>query len=220
MSLARRAAVARAVLDRGWRPDPPAEKHGNAVSEQVFAPIRAREVLYPANLLTLARLLLVPLIVRSLQQGTQRRATLLIGAALLTDVIDGPIARARGEVSELGKVLDPVTDKLLLNATALTLARRQGFPAWVAGLLIVRDVAILLGSAAIYRKRTRIEVAQPVGKLTTVAFGLALLLHMLGGARRSRWALLPAIALLAGSAIAYGRTFARVLGELPARRSG
>jgi CDP-diacylglycerol---glycerol-3-phosphate 3-phosphatidyltransferase len=170
--------------------------------------VQLRELLYPANLLTYTRLLLVPLIVRDLPRpDRQRRAKLLLAAALFTDLIDGPIARHRGEVSEIGKVLDPITDKLLLNGTMFSLAQSGRFPRWIANLLLVRDIAILIGSALIFHRHTEIKMAQPLGKASTLGFGLALLLYLFDGPRSGRPVLHLALLALAGSVVQYGRTF-------------
>lgn len=169
-------------------------------------------MLYPANLLTIARLLLVPIILRDLRYRERRgRAFAMIAAALFTDIIDGPIARSRGEVSNLGKVIDPITDKLLLNGSVITLSRAGEFPRWVAALLLIRDIAILLGGLTIYRRRTEIQMAQPLGKATTVAFGAALLVHLALGPRRGRPFFYVALLAMAGSVIQYARTLYQAL---------
>ncbi|HEU5089609.1 MAG TPA: CDP-alcohol phosphatidyltransferase family protein [Roseiflexaceae bacterium] len=173
-----------------------------------------RELLYPANLLTIVRLALVPVIARELQAMSTQRAACALAAAFFTDVIDGPIARARGEVSEMGKILDPISDKALLNVTAHFLVGRYGLPRWVAILLLVRDLAIVAGSTAIFQRSNRIEMSQPVGKFTTVAFGAGFLLHIAAGERWSRPVLALAALLLAASTVFYGKT---LIGSLSMR---
>jgi CDP-alcohol phosphatidyltransferase len=106
--------------------------------------IQRRELLYPSNMLTIARLALVPLTLNYLGRPERRRAALIcLAVTMLTDAIDGPIARARGEVSRLGEILDPIADKLLLDGAALILTRTRGFPWWVTALLLFRDVGIV-----------------------------------------------------------------------------
>lgn len=174
--------------------------------------IRLREILYPSNLLTLSRLLMVPAILHNLRYPDRRwRAVSLVGVALLTDALDGPIARQRHEVSSLGQVIDPITDKLLLNATALILSQKRGFPWWATIALFVRDILILLGSALIYRRKVEIAVAQPIGKAATASFGAALLAHTIDGTRSSRPILVVALATLVGSVIVYARLFIRAI---------
>jgi CDP-diacylglycerol--glycerol-3-phosphate 3-phosphatidyltransferase len=171
-----------------------------------------RELLYPANLLTIARLVLVPVILRDLRSREHhRRAGIVLAIALFSDIVDGPIARSRGEVSNVGKVLDPIADKLLLNGAAIAFVRAGRLPRWIAGMLLARDTAILIGSVVIYRRHTSIEMAQPLGKATTVAFGSALLLELLDRPQASRPMFLIALTTMLGSIIQYGRTFLRYL---------
>jgi len=94
----------------------------------------------------------------------------LFVAVVSTDWIDGAIARATGQVSELGKVLDPVADRLAIAAGLIALVVADAFPLWAALLILVRDVAILVaGIVLLAKRRARIEVRY-IGKVAT--FGL------------------------------------------------
>jgi CDP-diacylglycerol---glycerol-3-phosphate 3-phosphatidyltransferase len=167
-----------------------------------------REFVYPANLLTLARLLMLPAALRAMgQPDGQWRALGIFGVAMLTDVLDGPVARMRHEVSPLGKVLDPLADKLMIDLTALTLSRTRGFPWWATGLLLARDLAIILGGMLVYRRRAEITVAHPAGKLTTGALTAAMLLYTADGERSGRPALYVALVPFLVSMLVYGRQF-------------
>lgn len=167
-----------------------------------------REVLYPSNVLTYARLLLLPSTLRALwkPQGS-RRALLLMLIAMATDAVDGPIARMRGEESSLGQILDPIADKLVLDATAFTLSRRRGFPWWITGLLIFRDIGILLGALLVYRRKSHITLSQSAGKATTVALTAAALCYTADGPRSGRPVLLAALVPFVISFWQYGRRF-------------
>src|SRR5829696_3527001 len=96
------------------------------------------------------------------------RALGIFGGAMATDMLDGPVARMRREVSPLGQVLDPIADKLMIDAAAITLSQTRAFPWWATSLLLARDLAILLGSLFVYRRHAQISVADPAGKATTV----------------------------------------------------
>lgn len=171
---------------------------------------KLREFIYPANLLTLARLLMLPAAIRAILQPGQRwRALGLLGAAMATDAIDGTLARRRQEVSPLGQLLDPVADKLMINATALALTRARGFPLWGVLLLVGRDVALVLGGALIYRRRAEIVVAHPTGKATTLALTVAMLLYIADGPRSGRPALLLSLLPFAASIVVYARKLLR-----------
>ncbi|MFN8567915.1 MAG: CDP-alcohol phosphatidyltransferase family protein [Kouleothrix sp.] len=104
--------------------------------------------------------------------------------AMATDVLDGPVARMRHEVSPLGKVIDPIADKLMIDVTAVALSQTRGFPWWATALLLGRDAAIVLGSALLYRRHAGINMAHPTGKATTLALSAAMLLYLADGPRR------------------------------------
>ncbi|HSH78264.1 MAG TPA: CDP-alcohol phosphatidyltransferase family protein [Herpetosiphonaceae bacterium] len=139
-----------------------------------------RELVYPSNLLSLVRILLIwPTIRYLLEPRGRYKALGMIALGMATDVVDGPLARARGEVSGLGKLLDPIADKVTLNAVALSLARRNKFPRWVTYLLLARDAGILAGSTLIFRRSSYIATSVWAGKATTIALTGTLLLYIL-----------------------------------------
>lgn len=174
--------------------------------------IRLRELLYPSNLLTVARLLMLPAALRAMCHPEGRwRALSTLGIAMLTDVLDGPIARRRNEVSPLGQILDPIADKLMIDATAITLSSTRGFPWWATGALLFRDLGILLGGLLVLRRRDRITLAHPSGKLTTAALTGAMLLYIADGPRSGRPALYAALLPFASSMVVYMRSFLRLM---------
>jgi CDP-diacylglycerol---glycerol-3-phosphate 3-phosphatidyltransferase len=171
-----------------------------------------REFSYPANLLTLARLLMLPAAIHYMRQEDGRwRALGVFGGAMATDMLDGPVARMRQEVSPLGKLLDPIADKLMIDSAAITLSQTRAFPWWATGLLLARDLAILLGSLLVYRRRAQISVADPSGKATTVALAGAMILYLADGPRSGRPALYVALLPFAASLVVYARKFMQVV---------
>jgi CDP-diacylglycerol--glycerol-3-phosphate 3-phosphatidyltransferase len=167
-----------------------------------------REFIYPANLLTLARLLMLPAAIHYMHQEDGRwRALGVFGGAMATDMLDGPIARMRQEVSPLGKLLDPIADKLMIDAAAVTLSQTREFPWWATGLLLARDLAILLGSLLVYRRHAQISVADPAGKATTVALAGAMILYLADGSRSGKPALYVALLPFGASLVVYARKF-------------
>lgn len=173
-----------------------------------------RELAYPSNLLTLLRLLLLLPTLRYVGRSeTRLYALACMALAMLTDALDGEIARQRGEVSELGKILDPIADKLVIDSIALRLVQTHAFPRWVAGLLLFRDAGILLAALVVYQRRSRVVVAQLAGKSTTLALTLALLLYMADGARSGKPLLYLALVPFGLSFWQYGREFVRLMRE-------
>lgn len=174
--------------------------------------VEPREFLYPSNLLTLARLLLVPFTLAQLRRPERRRVALtFLALAMFTDAIDGPIARARGEVSRLGKLLDPIADKLLIDGSAIILSQTRGFPWWATGLLLFRDLGILAAAFIVIRRRDQITSAGGTGKLTTALLTLAALLYVADGPRSGKPALYLAMAPFALSFVQYGKRFIQAM---------
>jgi cardiolipin synthase len=96
------------------------------------------------NLLTAARLALVPVIAARVLGGSFRAALALTMVAGFTDGVDGLLARRFGWDSRLGAWLDPLADKALLVALFVALGRVGAFPWWLVGLVLARDAIILL----------------------------------------------------------------------------
>lgn len=97
------------------------------------------------NLLTFARILVIPLVLWLIDQGTPRDcvyAALVYSAAAITDLLDGWLARRMGIVSVLGKFLDPLADKLLVMASLVWLVPMGRIPEWAVVLLVGREISI------------------------------------------------------------------------------
>jgi cardiolipin synthase (CMP-forming) len=95
------------------------------------------------NLLTIARILMVPLLIWLIISGNFRFAFAIFVAAGITDAVDGFIAKNYGSVTELGTYLDPLADKLLLVSIYVTLGLQGVLPDWLVILVVSRDVMIV-----------------------------------------------------------------------------
>jgi CDP-diacylglycerol---glycerol-3-phosphate 3-phosphatidyltransferase len=97
------------------------------------------------NLLTVLRIMLVPVLVVALLGNTPAGdvlAAMVFALASLTDFIDGYLARARGSVTTFGKLMDPLADKLLIVAALISLVSLHRLAAWVAMVIITRELAV------------------------------------------------------------------------------
>ena len=97
------------------------------------------------NLLTLTRLFMVPVFLALLSKGRFRYALYVFCAAGLTDSLDGTIARWFDCRTEIGALLDPFADKLLLLSAFVALTFEDAIPGWLLGVVITRDVVIVFG---------------------------------------------------------------------------
>jgi CDP-diacylglycerol--glycerol-3-phosphate 3-phosphatidyltransferase len=97
------------------------------------------------NVLTVLRIMLVPVLVVALLGDTPAGdvlAAVVFALASLTDFVDGYLARARGSVTNFGKLMDPLADKLLIVAALIALVSLQRLPAWIAMVIITRELAV------------------------------------------------------------------------------
>jgi CDP-diacylglycerol--glycerol-3-phosphate 3-phosphatidyltransferase len=129
------------------------------------------------NLLTLFRILTVPVLVALLFSSsplTSFFAALIFSIASLTDLLDGYIARYQKSETAIGKLLDPMADKLLINSALIMLIPLGRIPAWMVVLIVGREIAVtgLRGIASIER---RVIAASIWGKAKTVFQSIALI---------------------------------------------
>src|SRR4030042_5482759 len=97
------------------------------------------------NLLTLTRVLLIPVFVIFILDHSYLYALITFAIAGITDGVDGLLARLTRQKTELGAYLDPIADKLLIVSAYITLAIIEIIPSWLAVIVITRDVIIMLG---------------------------------------------------------------------------
>ena len=132
-------------------------------------------VLTVPNAISAARIASIPVFVALiLDHDTTTAGLILFAIVVATDWIDGMIARRTGQVSDLGKVLDPVADRLAIAAGLIGLVLRGIFPLWAAAAILVRDLTVLVGGAvALARRGLRLEVRW-IGKLATFSLMAAI----------------------------------------------
>jgi CDP-diacylglycerol---glycerol-3-phosphate 3-phosphatidyltransferase len=121
------------------------------------------------NVLTVLRILAVPVIVVALLNETPNGDALAAGVfalAALTDGLDGYFARSRDAITTFGKLMDPLADKLLIVAALVSLVSLDRLAAWVAMVIIARELAVT-GLRAIAAERGIVISASWLGKLKT-----------------------------------------------------
>jgi CDP-diacylglycerol---glycerol-3-phosphate 3-phosphatidyltransferase len=129
--------------------------------------------MFPLNLpnaLTLLRILAVPVVVVALLGETPNGdalAAAVFALAAATDGLDGYFARSRGAVTTFGKLMDPLADKLLVTAALISLVSLHRLEAWVAMVIIAREIAVT-GLRAIAAERGIVISASWLGKIKTV----------------------------------------------------
>ncbi len=172
------------------------------------------------NLLTLLRLALIPVLVALLAVGESPGlavgAAAIFAVAAFTDWLDGYVARRRKEVTDLGKLLDPIADKLLILSALVMLVEAGRAPGWLVILILAREFAVT-ALRAVAAVGGRVLAAESMGKLKMVLQTAAVLILILEpvlppGTHLVGFSLLlvaTALAILSASryALQYGRSF-------------
>nr|WP_204262020.1 CDP-diacylglycerol--glycerol-3-phosphate 3-phosphatidyltransferase [Blastococcus saxobsidens] len=186
------------------------------------------------NALTLLRLAFVPVFAVLLLQDDglddagRYWATLVFGLAIITDRYDGQIARRTGQVTEFGKLADPIADKALTGTALIGLSVLAFLPWWVTVVILVREVGVTL--LRFWVIRHGVIAASRGGKVKTVVQALAIALYILplsGLMASARWWVMAAAVLLTVlsgldyvyRAVTLRQTSARAMRAATARRA-
>jgi cardiolipin synthase (CMP-forming) len=175
------------------------------------------------NLLSFARLAVLPIIYLDLVNDRFVRAFVLLAVFAATDWLDGYIARRFDQVSRLGALLDPISDRVLFVVVGIGFVVAEIVPLWVVLLLLARDLAVMLvGGVLLLRGGTRLPEVTRLGKAATFglmwAFPTWLLAAILGDGASDPQPVLDALAwgtylinvvLYYLAAIGYARTVLR-----------
>lgn len=133
-----------------------------------------------ANWVTSLRIVLAPLIFWSfLRSYPWYVIVTLLAIAGLSDVADGMIARRRNEISELGKVLDPVGDKLVIGAVLLAFVLKHGLPPFLAWTFLVKEGLQLLGGALFAGRNRKVIPSNVWGKASSTLYFAGFLVYWL-----------------------------------------
>lgn len=187
------------------KPDgPPRPARPPLPDDPIAAPPSAVSAWNIANALTVFRLVLVPVFLIVLFEGTGREtgwrlvAAAVFAVASVTDRFDGEIARKRGLITEFGKLADPIADKALVGAALIGLSALGELPWWVTIVILVREVGVTL--LRFWVIRHGVIAASRGGKLKTllqaVAIGLFVLPHW-GWLRDFAWVVMIAAIVVA-----------------------
>lgn len=171
-----------------------------------------------ANVLSLARMVLVPPIAVLIYRGGPFGPMIaLLLVAVATDWLDGQVARRTGTVSEWGKVLDPTADKLAAAAVTLALVLRPAefgpsLPVWFVAAVIGRDAVIALGGIIQTRRLGYVMPSLWSGKIAVTALALTIIATLLRADPEVMAACIwTTTALLAFSLLRYLQRFVRVM---------
>ncbi|UCG29740.1 MAG: CDP-alcohol phosphatidyltransferase family protein [candidate division WOR-3 bacterium] len=133
-----------------------------------------------SNVITISRLVLLPIIIYFILVDRRSIAFIIMFVSLLSDGLDGYLARKLNQESRLGRFLDPLCDKIFLAAILITLFVVGAVPIWVLLVIVLRDFLILLGSYFLLKSRSVVEPSNILGKITGFIFGAMILAFTAG----------------------------------------
>ena len=160
------------------------------------------------NALSLSRLFMVPVVVALLLTRADGLAAAFFVLAAATDFLDGRLARRAGP-TRLGRILDPVADRLMLSSVAVVLAVRGLLPAWAVAILVARDLLALVGSLVVENK---IRVNRVGKAATALLMGAIALVVLVPGTVVGKILFYAGFGLSIAAGLMYLRSVGRILG--------
>lgn len=133
---------------------------------------------YVPNLLTIIRFLLIPFIVIYIFTGNYILAFIFFTLSGLTDIMDGFIARKFKLISNFGKLMDPLADKLTQIATLASLVFIDIIPIWILLIVLLKEFIMICGASFLYGKDV-VVYSRWYGKLATVLFYVAIVVSLI-----------------------------------------
>ena len=133
-----------------------------------------------ANILSISRVLFsAAAAVIILREGPISWSLTLLLTAVITDWLDGQIARRTSTVSEWGKILDPAADKISAALVGIALVWVDLIPLWFLGVVLLRDLLIAVGGVALVRYSGSIQMSNIPGKIAVTAIAITFLMGLL-----------------------------------------
>jgi len=126
-------------------------------------------VLTIPNLISFARLLLLPVFLWVYLTGHYLAGVVILGVVGVSDFLDGFVARATGQVSVLGKLLDPLADRLVIIAVLIAFGAKDTVPWLLVGVIVARDLIVMIAFAALERKGLPRLPVNKTGKRATAS---------------------------------------------------
>jgi cardiolipin synthase len=130
------------------------------------------------NILTIIRFLLIPIIVITIFGKAYFAAFVLFTISALTDILDGFIARKFNFITNIGKLLDPLADKLTQIAILLSLSITSIIPYWILIVVVAKELIMISGASFLYGKNV-VVYSRWYGKLATILLYLAIITSLL-----------------------------------------
>jgi cardiolipin synthase len=172
--------------------------------------IKKKDFFLLPNLLAIFRILLLPFIFFFLAQDTHKGlviSIILIVLAVASDVLDGYVARRLNQITDLGRLLDPVADKLGLGIFIIFIIIHRGFPFLSAGLLFLKDLLTLIAALVMVKRKGFILMSNNWGKLNSWIWAFTVVIYIARIQQLQTWFLILATVSVINCIIQYLRLF-------------
>lgn len=164
------------------------------------------------NLLSLLRILLIVPLAIFVWQGNLLLILIIVVIAMASDFLDGILARRLNQISEVGKILDPLADKLAIGTILLVLYLKHQVPLWLVVVVIGRDVAILIAGLLYARKYKFVMPSNFIGKVTANVLALMVIAFILDLEWLERILVPIGVGFILLSVYSYARRFIQLIG--------
>ena len=130
------------------------------------------------NILTVIRFIFIPFIIVALSLNNYILALVLFTVSSISDVLDGCIARKYNAITDFGKLMDPLADKLTQISVLITLYIKKIIPIWIVLIVIAKELVLISGASFLYGKQLVVS-SKWYGKLSTVLLYIAVVSSLL-----------------------------------------
>lgn len=182
------------------------------------AQYKAKDAFFtPANLVSLMRAMMVFPAIMAIMAHLNLLAASIFVTAFLSDLADGLLARKMNDVSEWGKVIDPLADKIFVGCVVLAMAYYDYIPWWFVLAILGRDIVIVLAGIWATRKFKVVLPSNYPGKAAVLVISVTLFLIMTGlKGQPIVWMEYASLALMAVSLLMYARRLIGIMRAVPA----
>ena len=131
------------------------------------------------NILTIIRFILIPFIFTSVVNEDFLATIVIFTISAITDVLDGYIARKYNYITDIGKLIDPLADKLTQMSLLLSLAILKILPWWIFAIVFIKECVMVISASLLYKRKDVVVYSKWYGKLATVLFYLAIVVSLI-----------------------------------------
>ncbi len=133
---------------------------------------------YVPNALTILRFILIPIILIYIFTGNYLLGFIFFTLSGITDILDGAIARKFNLISNFGKLMDPLADKLTQISVLASLTLKEIIPIWILLIVVLKELIMIIGASFLYGKDV-VVYSKWYGKLATVLFYIAIVISLI-----------------------------------------